>query len=198
MYVAGAIEIRVIPSPGESPGKGLGDNLSVAAWVRWDASWYMSIVERGYSFDPQGPSNVAFFPLFPLLIKGVTLVFGNPVLAGLLVANLAALGAVLALWRWVRAAAGPAEAEQAALWLLVDPYSMFFHTIYAESLFFLLMVLALDANGRGQRLAAGLFGGLAAVTRPMGVLLMPALLWEAWRTRDAGGRLRPRDMIAAL
>src|SRR5262245_9038004 len=198
MYVAGAIEIRVIPSPGESPGKGLGDNLSVAAWVRWDASWYTSIVERGYSFDPQGPSNVAFFPLFPLLIKGVTLVLGNVVVAGLLVANLAALGAVLALWRWVRAEAGPAEADQAALWLLVYPFSMFLHTIYAESLFFLLAVLALDANSRGHRLAAGLWSGLAAATRPMGILLMPALLWELWRTRDGLGRLRCRDVVAAL
>jgi Gpi18-like mannosyltransferase len=176
----------------------LGKNLSLTAWVRWDAGWYLSIVERGYSFDPQGPSSVAFFPLFPLLIKGVTLVLGNPVVAGLLVANVAALGAVLALWRWVRAEAGPAEAERAALWLLVYPFSIFLHSIYAESLFFLLVVLAFDANRRGQRLAAGLWSGLAATTRPMGILLMPALAWDLWRTRGARGRLRPHDVIPVL
>jgi Gpi18-like mannosyltransferase len=197
LYVAGAIAIRVLPSqPRVEPL--LGKNLSLTAWVRWDAGWYLSIVERGYSFDPQGPSSVAFFPLFPLLIKGVTLVLGNPVVAGLLVANVAALGAVLALWRWVRAEAGPAEAERAALWLLVYPFSIFLHSIYAESLFFLLVVLAFDANRRGQRLAAGLWSGLAATTRPMGILLMPALAWDLWRTRGARGRLRPHDVIPVL
>ena len=198
LYVAGAIAIRVIPVQAEARVPWLGKNLSLAAWVRWDAGWYTSIVERGYWFDPQGPSNVAFFPLFPLLVKVVTLVLGNPVVAGLLVANLAALGAVLALRRWVRTEAGPAAADRAALWLLVYPYSMFLHTIYAESLFFLLVVLALDANRRGQRLAAGVWSGLAAATRPFGILLMPALAWELWRTRDSRGRPRARDVMAAF
>src|SRR5262249_59843727 len=106
--------------------------------------------------------------------------------------------AVRALWRWVRAEAGPGAAEQAALWLLVYPFSFYFHSIYAESLFFLLATLALDASARGQRLAAGIWAGLAAVTRPMGVLLTPALVWEVWQDWRAGRRLRPRDVIAVL
>ena len=84
------------------------------------------------------------------------------------------------------------------LWLLVYPFSFFFHSIYAESLFFLLATLALDASARGQRLAAGLWGGLAATTRPMGVLLTPALAWGLWRDWRAGRHLRPRDVIAVL
>ena len=72
------------------------------------------------------------------------------------------------------------------LWLLVYPFSFFFHSIYAESLFFLLATLALDASARGQRLAAGLWGGLAATTRPMGVLLAPALAWGLWWDWRAG------------
>ena len=43
----------------------------------------------------------------------------NYVVAGLLVANLAALGAVLVLWRWVRREAGSAAAERSAVWLMV-------------------------------------------------------------------------------
>ena len=77
------------------------------------------IAERGYWFNPEGASSVAFFPLLPLLMKGLGAVTGNYAAAGLLITNLAALGAVLALWRWVRAEAGPAAAERAALWLLV-------------------------------------------------------------------------------
>jgi hypothetical protein len=199
LYVAGAIAIRTLPAEAVSQiGAFLGKNLSLAAWVRWDAWWYLSVVTRGYWFDPYGPSNVAFFPLLPLLIKGVGLLTGNLVVAGLVVANLAALGAILALWRWVRAEAGPAEAERAALWLLVYPFSFYFHTIYAESLFFLLTTLALHASARGRRLSAGLWGGLAAITRPMGVLLTPALAWGLWRDRRAGRPVGLRDAIAVL
>ena len=147
LYVVGAIAIRMVPA-GPSAEASLGRNLSLVPWVWWDAVWYLSIAERGYWFDPHGPSNVAFFPLLPLLIKGVALLTGNVVVAGLLVSNLAALGAILALWRWVRAEAGPVAAEQAVLWLLVYPFSFFFHSIYAESLFFLLATLALEREAR--------------------------------------------------
>jgi hypothetical protein len=199
LYVVGGIGIRMSSSGGAARGEGfLGKNLSLAAWARWDAGWYLSIAERGYWFDPDGPSNVAFFPLLPLLIKAVGALTGNLVVAGLLVVNLAALGATLALWRWVRAEAGSAAAERAALWLLVYPFSFFLHSIYAESLFFLLATLALSASARGQRLTAGLWGALAATARPMGVLLTPALAWGLWRDWRAGRRLGPRDVIAVL
>jgi hypothetical protein len=98
----------------------------------------------------------------------------------------------------VRSEAGGAAAERAVLWLLVYPFSFFLHSIYAESLFFLLTTLALDASARGHRLAAGLWGGLAATTRPMGVLLTPALVWGLWRDCRGGRPLRPRDVIAVL
>lgn len=199
LYVTGALATRMLrPYPGAQAEGFLGRNPSLVAWVRWDAAWYLSIAEHGYSFDPLGPSNVAFFPLLPLLIKGVAALTGNAIIAGLLVANLAALGAVLALWRWVRAEASPAAADRAVLWLLVYPFSFYLHSIYAESLFFLLATLALDASARGRRMAAGLWGGLAATTRPMGVLLSPALAWGLWRDWRADRRLRPRDLIAVF
>src|SRR5262245_46897845 len=178
LYVTGAFAIRILPPHVEPQVQiSLGKNLSLAAWVRWDSAWYLSVAERGYWFDPAGPSNVAFFPLFPLLIKGVGVLTGNLYAAGLLVANVAALGAFLAFWSWVRTEAGGAAAERATLWLLVFPFSFFFHSVYAESLFFLLTTLSLQAHARGHRLTSGMLGGLAATTRPMGVLLAPAFAW---------------------
>ncbi len=168
---------------------------NLAGWVQWDAWWYLSVVERGYWFDPQGQSNVAFFPLFPLLIKGVAFLVGSPVVAGLVVANVAALGAVIAFWAWVRAEAGAEAAESAVRWLLVFPFSFFFHSIYGESLFFLLTTLAFLAVGRQRWSAAGLWGGLAAATRPMGIVLFPALAWGLWRAWRHG---RKPGVVEAL
>ena len=69
LYVVGAVTIRMVPLHAGPRGEAsLGKNLSLVPWVGWDAGWYLSIVEHGYSFDPHGPSNVAFFPLLPLLI----------------------------------------------------------------------------------------------------------------------------------
>lgn len=38
---------------------------------RWDAAWYVEIARDGYHYEPSAPSNPAFFPLYPLLIRAV-------------------------------------------------------------------------------------------------------------------------------
>ena len=198
LFIVAACAIRIVPAGIQPPTEVyLGKNLSLATWIRWDAWWYLSVVERGYWFDPDGKSNVAFFPLFPLLVRALDAVVGNQVVSGLLVANAAALGAVIAFWAWVREAAGPAAAERAVLWLLVFPFSFFFHTIYGESLFFLLVTCAFIAAGRGRWPVAGLCGGLAAATRPMGILLLPAFAWALFRERRGAG-IRASDLIGLL
>src|SRR5260370_22181020 len=42
-----------------------GDEL--AAFANWDGGWDLKIVETGYQYDPSRPSNLAFFPAFPML-----------------------------------------------------------------------------------------------------------------------------------
>src|SRR5262249_54199337 len=42
---------------------------SIASFRNWDGSWYLNIMMNGYSFDPTGPSSVAFFPAYPLLVR---------------------------------------------------------------------------------------------------------------------------------
>jgi mannosyltransferase PIG-V len=197
LFIIAACAIRIVPAGIQPPTETyLGKSLSLATWIRWDAWWYLSVVERGYWFDPQGKSNVAFFPVFPLVIKALTALIGNQVVAGLLVANAAALALTVAFWTWVRHEAGPVAAERATLWLLVFPFSFFFHTIYAESLFFLLVTLGFLAAGRGNWAMAGLWGGLAAATRPMGVLLFPAFAWSLYVDWRAGLRIQPARWLA--
>jgi hypothetical protein len=196
LFMVAAVAIRLLPV-GLQAGteRYLPRSQSIGTWLRWDAWWYVSVAERGYWFDPAGQSNVAFFPLFPLLIRMLTALTGNPVVAGFLLANAAALGAVVALWVWVRAEAGPDAAERAARWLAVFPFSFVFHTIYAESLFFLLVTLSLLASARARWPLAGLLGGLAAATRPMGVLLLPAYAWAMWQAWRGGRRPDWADLL---
>ena len=45
--------------------------------TRWDAGWYLGLAEGGYAYpnlSPDGrvrPSNLAFFPLFPWLVRRI-------------------------------------------------------------------------------------------------------------------------------
>ena len=98
---------------------------------------------------------------------------GEPVIAGLIVANTGTLGAVAALWLWVRARGGARGRPTAPVrWLAVFPFSFFLSTREPEGHFFLLVALSLLADRRGQWPLAGVWGSLAAATRPMGVLLL--------------------------
>jgi hypothetical protein len=199
IFLVAACAHRLSPAPVPPPTSLYLGKSALGVWIRWDAGWYLSVAERGYWYDAVGQSNVAFFPLFPLLIRAVGGVTGNPMVAGLVIANLAALGAAIALWTWVREEAGAAAAGRAVLWLAVFPFSFFFQTIYAESLFFLLVTLAFIAGRRGYWPAAGLLGGLAAATRPMGILLFPAFAWALAREwRRGTGRVRVGDALGLL
>jgi Gpi18-like mannosyltransferase len=169
-----------------------------AAWVRWDSFWYVAIADEGYSYSVSQASNVAFLPGFPLSIRALTVVIRNPFVAGLIVSHLASLAAIVAFWRWVRERAGLHAAERAVLWLVVFPYSFFFYSIYSEGLYFLLCTLALREADRERWAHAGIWGTLAALTRPMGVLLVPAFAWAILQVLRSGVRPRPVMAMAAL
>ena len=169
-----------------------------AAWVRWDSFWYVSIAERGYSYSVTQASNVAFLPGFPLAIRALTVVVKNPFVAGLIVSHVASILPIVAFWRWVRERAGLHAAERAVLWLIVFPYSFFFYSVYSEGLYFLLCTMALRAADNQRWAQAGIWGTLAALTRPMGVLLVPAFAWAILQTFRSGIRPRPVMAMAAL
>src|SRR5262249_45373054 len=138
IFVVGATAIRLLPSsdlPVAPAAQGLPGSLR--PWVSWDSAWYLDIVRQGYWFEPGRQSSVAFFPLYPILIKLATVAGLSEAAAALLIANTAALGATILLWRWVRAEAGPAAAHETIRWLMVYPFAFFLHAAYAESLYLL-------------------------------------------------------------
>lgn len=62
--------------------------ITDALGSRWDTGFYVSIVEEGYIAEGVPLPSVAFFPLFPILMKAIRpLVGGDAVTAGLVVAD---------------------------------------------------------------------------------------------------------------
>jgi Gpi18-like mannosyltransferase len=46
-------------------------------FAAWDSAWYLDIAQRGYVFRDDAQSSVAFFPLYPLLIRAAASLFGG-------------------------------------------------------------------------------------------------------------------------
>ncbi len=166
------------------------DNLWIDGWARWDSTFYLEIAAQGYQVTLDEPSNVAFFPLYPLLIRTLEPVFASPLLAALFVSNASFLIALLLLYRVTQKRFDSQTAQRAVLYLAIFPTSFYFAAIYTESLFLLLSLIAF-ACARAKRFAwASLAVTLAAATRPTGILLGLPLLLE-WFTS------RPRRTLEA-
>ena len=166
----------------------LGPWLDV--WARWDSDWYLLIAEEGYR--PAPSSTPAFFPLYPALVGGLgRLLLGHYVLAGVLVSLAACLAAFALLHRLALPRLGGEGARRAVLYLALFPTALFLQAVYAESLFLALALAAFVLAERGRWLGAGAAAGLALLTRPVGIALLPALLVLAWRAED-----RPRALLA--
>jgi Gpi18-like mannosyltransferase len=150
-------------------------NPCFLAWYHWDAMAYADLAYKGYSFTPE----VAFFPLWPLLIHFGGLLLGGliPVsyyIAGLLLANICFYFALVLLYCLLCEDFEASIAKKALFYLAFYPYALFFFVGYTESFFLLLSVAIFLLLRRGKTLDwwfAGGIGFLASLTRSTGVLL---------------------------
>lgn len=170
------IQLDPHPVPGFTPTFGW-DTFS-----HWDGGGYLEIATLGYDNvdDPQ-PHNIVWFPLFPLVIYGVMTLGFPPEVAGILVNNLAFLGALGLLYSWVEERHNLSAARWATAVLAWSPLSLFGTVIYTEGLFLLLTTAALRAFDKRQHARAALWGAMATATRVTGAALVPAFLLVAWR-----------------
>jgi hypothetical protein len=151
-------------------------NALLEGWVHWDGQHYIDIASTGYQFEGQRWPNMAFFPLYPILIRMVAPLVGyNYTIAALLVAQLAFFGALLLLYDLVAHDFGRDIAYRSVLLLLIVPTSFFFAAPYSESLALALLVGAIWALRRERWWLAGTAGFLLALTRLPGVLIAPIL-----------------------
>jgi hypothetical protein len=168
------------PAGVTTPFGAVGDVLA-APLGRWDSVWYLAIAGAGYGDG----AREAFFPLYPLLVRIAGVPVGSALVGGAL-ASTALLGAALVvLHRLVTLDHDRAVARNAVLVTALFPMSFFFSAVYSESLFLALSVGAVYAARRERWAWAGALGGLAAMTRSAGVVLLVPLalvyLWDVGR-----------------
>lgn len=154
-------------------------NAAAPFLARWDSGWYAAVAKYGYYLNPGQNSTVVFFPLYPLLIKGLSQISAlDYFYAGQLISWFALFFALIYFYKLLRLDFDDKQAFSILLFLLVFPWSFFLAAVYTESLF-LFLVAASFYYARKQNWAlASVFGFLASLTRITGVFLFPALAYE--------------------
>lgn len=155
---------------------GLPDHLS--SWANFDGFYYLTLAQRGYL----GIGLIqAFFPLYPLLIKSISILIGNFLVSGLVISNLCML---LNLYLWQKLMKSENVNSSLTTWLfLVFPTSFYFGALYNESLFLTLVLASFLAMKTKKWWLAATLAGLASATRLVGVFLLPSLIWELWQSQ---------------
>ncbi|HLJ07315.1 MAG TPA: mannosyltransferase family protein [Acidimicrobiia bacterium] len=166
----------------------------------WDGHWYVRIATVGYPHTvPQGDfyagtgrqvqSAIAFFPLYPVLVRGLDRVFpGGADVAGAVLSLLIGVLATVLVWVVAEKVTDRAVADRAAVLFAFSPGAFVLTLVYAEGLLVLLSAAALLALLERRWLAAGVLAALAGATRPNATAVMLACAWAAgvalWRNRE--------------
>ena len=148
-------------------------------WLRWDTVHYFTLVQQGY--PAQYASDIAFFPLFPLLVRGMALVYSNILIDGLLISRVAGLVLLLVLYQLAKEELGEKVASYVLIGLCLFPTALFLWAAYPESLYLALIASSFYAMRHRAWWLAGLCGLFASMARPNGILLLLPFCFEYLR-----------------
>jgi Mannosyltransferase (PIG-V) len=181
----------------EYPRSALARSAQVSL-VGWDAGFYDAIARFGYAPDPD---SYRFFPLYPLATRVLDAVTpGSSRVALVLLANACSLGFVLVLHRLVMRETGDADVARRAAWFgCIAPAAFVLVWGYAEPLFLLLAVSTFLMLRTDRFALAGVFGALAALTRPLGlVIALPAAVEAVRGWSGAASRSKVERVVAII
>jgi Mannosyltransferase (PIG-V) len=151
--------------------------------LSWDAGWFIRVARDGYphtyTHDASGhltANELAFFPLYPMLIRAghaVGFSYGGAALCVSWIAG--GVGAVLLFRLTQRLWPQPMVGYALVALFCAQPMSVVLSMGYSESLFVALVAGMLLAAREHRWLLAGVLGALAGLTRPTGAAAAVAL-----------------------
>ncbi|KAH7727788.1 GPI mannosyltransferase [Aphelenchoides avenae] len=157
--------------------------------ARWDSRQFLHVAEFGYTWE----QNLAFFPLFPKVLRilgtalqyllGPVSLYSAMILAGVVLNNALFIVNGRLLFQLVLKLTGSLkEALIAAYIFCWNPASVFFSSVYSESLYMLLVLSALlflqqNASNTAQQIVTAFIVSFAFLTRSNGLLNLGYILW---------------------
>lgn len=145
-----------------------------ASWAQWDGGYYLNIAQNGYS----SPEQFAFFPLYPMFIKFLSkILFGNLLLAGLLVSNISLFIFLLLFHKLLEEIYSKKIATSTIITFLFFPTTFFLGAVYSEAIFLLLVILIFRALRKNDYKIVFLSSILLTLTRPLGFFVFFAQIY---------------------
>jgi len=194
--VSGSVLAGVVPAGDVQRVSSDVPRGSMNIWSHWDGEHYVSLALGGYLQAPDHASP-AFFPMYPLLLRSLSELFGGPAsreslsLLGTLVSLLLLPFAFYFIYDIALQGWGRGVARRTILAIAFFPTSFFLNAAYTESLFLALSAGSLWAmRVKRDLLLACVLAGFAAATRNVGVFLVVPLVYE-WI--KAGGLNEPGE-----
>lgn len=165
-----------------------GADYFVEATYQMDACNYRDILLKGYNFQADQRSNVAFFPAYPMCCKALQFCGLSLENAMLVISNVFFLGGCFILGMY--GVNDPRfDYDRTGNWHLalfcLFPAGFFLRMPYAESLLCFIASLTLLGILRKWPLVVLVFlAGIATATRPVGLAVSAAVLWHFLATPD--------------
>jgi Mannosyltransferase (PIG-V) len=157
-------------------------------WNRWDATLFMRVAAFGYSGAQTDPHATAFFPLFPLLVRGASDLGLNPIGAGLLISAIASLVAFAYLFRLAEEEVGEGAGRRAVLYLALFPTAVFLVAPYSEALFLAGAIPAFYYARKARWALVAVPAAVAMGARFAGCFLLLGLVVEFFRQGNFSGK----------
>lgn len=173
-----------------------GGPVFASHFATWDGAHYLYLSEVGYA---RGVNSCAFYPLWPLLMRGGSvLTGGSHLVAGMILANVFSLAAWGVLYAVVARRFGEGTAWWTLVWLIAFPGTLFGQFLYSEPVFLLLVVLlwwGLESGRQGWATAAAV---LLPLARPTGVFALLPIGWHLLRRKPPVWVARGLSQVARL
>jgi hypothetical protein len=154
----------------------------------WDGTWFLRAVRTGYPahlpmvHGHVAASPIAFFPLFPLLVRVLDVTGLPPGAMALVLSGVTGATAVLGVGLLARRLAGDAAGGRAALLFALFPGTFAFSLAYSEGIVVTCVSFGLLALLDRRWWLAGVLGAVATASSPIALAFVVSCLWCAGRS----------------
>lgn len=165
-------------------------------YMKWDANNYVRIATGGYSYHVENGAytTLAFFPLYPFLMRLAGGIFQNLQFSGLILSFLLYSGACAFFYRLFCMDYSKTTATRAIIYLSVFPHALFFGTLMNESMLLFTMAATLYFIRKHNWKWVGIFGAAAALSRMAGILLAIPAAAEWFEHYEIARKLKNKNI----
>lgn len=168
--------------------------------ARWDSSWYFDLADKGYArYENDTLSNTLFFPVYPFLMKAISVVLGvKMAVSGWATSLFFLFLAAVYLFKLAKEFHKETDALFSVFLLLIFPTAFFLNAVYTESLFLFLSVASFYYAMKRHYMAAAILGLFASLTRITGILLFLPLLIQLFSAEGLTKKSVEKSVVLGL